>query len=744
MPYTKPRITRPLPRATPRRAPWRAAKPHPAATQPFSSQLGTWNFGVRVYVAWDPPSAANPAWIEVTQFVDIPATITITRGRPDGESAPQVGTCNLTVDNSDGRWSPANPNGAWFGQIRKGCWLRVDLVPPSQTVSTRYVGFVQQLPVSWEGQYSKTMISASDRFLLLGNAPNFMTMVIEQWLSDPQAGKWISLYCPLHEPSGVTYASDVSGLAPAGASTLTVQSFGVSAGLGIAFGQAPAPGYDGVSTVTFSPSGTLIGNAFGGNTGALPNGSYLTAVLPPMGNIAQVTCSVQTTVALQPIWSWADPASNYVFGISLDAAGYLMIWQESLSQVSATIGNWQVGTIGRYPLNDGAWHQVSIKLQTAASGLAFIATIVDGIQTNFFNLGSNPAAGIVVPATLTRFILGGAESWSIAAIPVIKSLFTGSISDLVIHTLPNLTINPDWYSAWQAATNAWQSPNAAYPNAESCGRRIIRLASYLGLPVPTATFSVNGPALTEVALGATPFVNVPAETAHPAGFQQLAGTQPLTALQTAAATENMPLFMDRQNRLTLQPSTLRQNPTTAFTIDARDLDPATAWADDFQYLQNQTTITPSGGGALVVNTNGLASQALNGIYSPNSPSTVTVNALESGSLGAAINAAGANPQPRHNPLSCEVATLATQAGYGPSWYDAVLASEISSVATVTNWPTQSPGGPSGSYYIEGYTETISGGNHLFAWNTSPAQGPTYQLDSPTLGLIDTPGITLAY
>jgi hypothetical protein len=757
MPYAKPRITRPLPRQAPRRTPWRAAKPVPAATLTFAQQLGTWGFAVHVYVAWDSVTTAAPAWIEVTEFVDIPATIRINRGRPDAESAPQVGTVALTVDNSDGRWSPANPAGAWYGQIHKGAWLRVDVVPPSQTASTRFVGFIQTLPVSWEGQYAKTMISASDRFVLLGNVPKYQTAIAEEWLNDPVGGPYIIGYWPLHEPSGAAYVSDISGQAPAAQSTLAVKNQGVNAGAGISFGNTSAPGYDGASTVSFTPSGTPT--SFYGTPGPYPAGSYLQGAVGPNGVVAVVSCWIQTTsTANQPIWSWTDPASNYGLWCGLlggtNGSGPLVITQYPLNGVYTTIGNVNSVNFSNSNLADGNWHQVVVKIETAAAyagtpyaGNGVLQVWIDGSYSFGYLTGGTESIDIVPIATLSRFTLGGAESWQIfntVYLPAGQvSLFQGSISDLAIEAYPSNVQNPDWYGAYQAGSTMWQSPNLAYSVPESCGRRVIRLAQYAGVPVPVQSFSAFGLGAEDVTTGVTPFINIPAETAHPAGFQQLATQQPLTAMQAAAATENMPLFVDRQGRIVLQPSTLRQNPAPAFTINALDLDKTTTWADDFQYLQNQQVVTPSGQGALTVNTNGVVSQNLLGVYS-NSVSTITINALESGSLGAAMNLAGANPAPRHNPLACEVATLTGQAGYGPAFYDAVLAAEISTVVQVTNWPATSASPSSGSYYIEGYAETIGAGTHTFAWNTSPAQGPTYQCDSATLGLCDTPGITLAY
>lgn len=716
--------------------------------------LGAWNYTAYVYIAFDSPTTASPTWIDVTQYVDLQeSSITITRGRQDGLSDVNVGTCSLTVDNSDGRWSEFNPSGAWYGQIRKGAWLRVDVLPPSGTVSTRFVGFIQQLPVSWSGRYPKVKIAASDRFALLANSKKYLTAVAEEWLNDPVGGPYIVGYWPLHEPAGSLYVSDVSGQAPAGQAALTVRNQGVNAGSGLTFANTAAPGYDSESTVTFTPSGNPT--TFFASNGPYPNGSYLQGTVGPNGNVSVVSCWIQTSnLETQPIWSWTDPSSNYGLWAGLlggSNGGPLVITQYPLNGVTTTIGNVNSINFSYASLADGNWHQIVVKIQTPAGtnngGNAYLHVWIDGNYSFGYLTGASVASDIVPPATLTRFTLGGAESWQLFNTTYLPagqvSMFQGTVSDLAIAVYPNSGVNPDAYGGYQAGSSMWQSPGLAYSAPESCGRRVLRLASYAGVPVPEQIKNIGGLQATDVTIGVNAFVDIPAETAHPASFQQIAGSTALTEMQAAAHTENMPLFIDRQGRIVLQPSTLRQNPSPAFTIDAADLDPSTEWADDFQYFTNQTTITPSGQGSLTVNTNGTSSQNLNGLYSK-SLATVTVSAAESASLGAAVNVAGANPPPRHAPLACEVATLATQSGYGAAWYDSVLAADISTVIQVTDWPVGTPGPSSGTYYIEGYTENLGMGTHTFAWNTSPTQGATYQCDSATLGVIDTPGLTLAY
>ena len=744
MPFATRTMTRPLPRRPHARAPRRSLVVTPKGTgSTLAAQLNGWAFQPRIYLSFDGPTSANPAWLDVTGWVDATQGISINPGRADGLSDVNATTTTLTVDNSDGRWVAGNPSGAWCGLIRKGAWLRVDMLPLSGIVSRRFTGYITTLPLAISGLYGSSQITASDQYVPLTQAPKLKTAIIEEWLSDPVGSQYITGYWPLHEPAGAQFASDVSGQAPAGAQALQIRSHGVSAGGGLTWSGTPAPGFDQVSTVAFAPSGTLLAANGGGTTGSYPNGSYLQGTVT-LTAVTQITCWIQTTSLNQPIWSWSDPTANYAFGLQLDSAGYAALWQGPLTSSATTrTGAFIMSGQSHYPLHDGVWHQISIRVQTIAAtgymGQPYYSVTVDGAEVNYEFTATTPVLGFCPPANLSRFLIGTAEGWTGDAQTTGYAMFIGSISDLVVHQFPIASENPNYYSPYIASSTGHAG--------ESTGLRISRLAAYAGLPAPTASFTLPGTTLPAYmpSLGTSTAVNVGA-TAHPVGVQAVNGANPLDALRAVARTENMPLYVDAYGRITLQPSTLRQNPTPAITITSEaDLDPSTDWADDFQYLINEAQITPSGQGQITVDNGGAASQALYGTYA--TPlDTVSLNSAEAVSLGAAVIGSSASPGPRPAPLACEVATLAVQSRYGAAWYDAVLAMTISSVIQVQGWTAQSPYGAGGTstHVIEGWTETIGEGQHLFAWTTSAPQGPTIQLDSPTLGLLDDPNLTLAY
>ena len=728
MPITRPRRTPPLPRAAAPRVPRRPARlPAGNLQTTLAAQLGTWNFAVKVYLSFDGPNTAIPAWIDVTPYVDILAGITITRGRADGMSDVNVSTMTLTADNSDGRWTSTNALGAWFGQIHKGAWLRTDVLPASGVVSHRFTGFITDLPVTWTGQYASAAISASDRTVLLGQKNKLLPMISSEVLFDTATGPLTQAHYPLSEGSGTTSFGDISGnSAPA----LMPVAWGPGSNTaGIKASGASAPGFDGASCVSFSPTSLLAGTVLSTTVTAWDD--YAGPGGNSWGELAmwiQYTGAAGTTTPFAALW---DPvgACAVVFGI--DGSGYLAGGTSATTAASTYSNTGAAFLPGDAPsgspvlagvvLGDGLWHYVSIATLTGTNpGSGFFMIInIDGktVWDGFYGALASP--------NMNTLIIGGGFNGTQ------QQCFTGNIAA----------------ASWIHATSASNYPAQYQAGAtgfygESVDTRIARTARYAGVPQPT-TLQVPAPGYNAVPVyqaGSTgPWTNLGA-CVHQVGTQSIAGRLPLDVMQEAARTENMPVLIDRAGNLAISPCTARYNPATAWTVDGKDIDPSTAVADDFSYTDNQLTVTPNQQASqIIVGPNGAASQAKYGIY-PQSLATASLNPTEAANLGLAQIGLTADPPPRLSPFTVEAATLATQAGYGPAWYDAVLASDINSMITVTDLPPQAPA-PTVNMFIEGYTETIGAGQHTFAFNTSTAPATSYfTLDDPVLGVLDSTNV----
>jgi hypothetical protein len=89
----------------------------------------------------------NGAWVDVTGYARVADGIQIKRGRSDWSQAPSFATCDLTLDNRDGRFTPRNASGAYYPYLVRNTPLRVSVADDSGTLNVRFWGDVSEWPV---------------------------------------------------------------------------------------------------------------------------------------------------------------------------------------------------------------------------------------------------------------------------------------------------------------------------------------------------------------------------------------------------------------------------------------------------------------------------------------------------------------------------------------------------------------------------------------------------------------------
>lgn len=67
-------------------------------------------------------------WTDITEYVYARDGIDISRGRDDESSDVEPTTCGMTLDNRDGRFSPRNPNGVYYGTFGRNSQIRVTVI----------------------------------------------------------------------------------------------------------------------------------------------------------------------------------------------------------------------------------------------------------------------------------------------------------------------------------------------------------------------------------------------------------------------------------------------------------------------------------------------------------------------------------------------------------------------------------------------------------------------------------------
>lgn len=66
-------------------------------------------------------------WTDVTDHVYRRGYVALSRGRADEGARPDPASCAFVGDNRDGRWSPRNPVGAWYGSLGRNTPVRISL-----------------------------------------------------------------------------------------------------------------------------------------------------------------------------------------------------------------------------------------------------------------------------------------------------------------------------------------------------------------------------------------------------------------------------------------------------------------------------------------------------------------------------------------------------------------------------------------------------------------------------------------
>lgn len=97
-------------------------------------------------------------WTDVTAYVRVGSHPQITRGLADEQSAPGPAKLTLALNNKDGRFSPRNPTGPYYGLFGRNTLIRVtsDI---SGTPAVRFVGEVASWPPSWDYSEADVWVS---------------------------------------------------------------------------------------------------------------------------------------------------------------------------------------------------------------------------------------------------------------------------------------------------------------------------------------------------------------------------------------------------------------------------------------------------------------------------------------------------------------------------------------------------------------------------------------------------------
>jgi len=331
-------------------------------------------------------------------------------------------------------------------------------------------------------------------------------------------------------------------------------------------------------------------------------------------------------------------------------------------QIAAFDGTTTVTAASAGSVNDGATHNIAMVVTQT-----LVTAYLDGVSV------ATLTPSWIFLQLFTQLTVGG----------VVGSLFTGTISHVAAFgsalTSARLLVH-------RAACSTGFS-------GERSDQRIARLAGYAGVPVGEQNLEVG--LSTSIA------------------FVDTTGQAPLQAMQDVAATESGVLFMDGAGLLTFQARSHRYNTTSAFSVDAADIDPGARFITNDQMLVNDVTASRA---------EGITFRAVNKTSADDygtSAVTLTLLTTSDNEVMAAANwkaNASAEINPRLPNLTLDLLT-------SPALHAAAMLLAIGSRITLTGLPAQAPAS-SVDLFIEGWSETISSGGWSLAWNASPADQST--------------------
>lgn len=164
----------------------------------------------KVEVAFGSGRTTDPAsygWVDVSDYVEAHAQVTVTRGRQDEFSETQPSTLSLTFDNRDGRFTPEYAGSPYYPNVKRSTPIRFT-VTDGGVVRRRFTGFIKEWPVVWpesSDSYASVTITAVTEQARLTTRSTLRAMSVEEALLLSPAA-----FYPLNEASGSPAAVDVS------------------------------------------------------------------------------------------------------------------------------------------------------------------------------------------------------------------------------------------------------------------------------------------------------------------------------------------------------------------------------------------------------------------------------------------------------------------------------------------------------------------------------------------------------
>lgn len=625
-------------------------------------------------------STGDPVTVELLvagQWIDISAAgyvlvrddngqIRITYGITGGEgSQTERGQATLQLKNTDGRFSPRNPAGPYYGLIGRNTPLRISVPDGNGGKSYRLWGEVSDWARGWDSTGTDVWVDAAIagpmQRLAQGPAPE--RSVIYQAVTDPNLTGLVA-YWPCEDPTGSVQLA--SALTNGSAMTWTgnpvlaaFEGFGASDPLPTLTGASLTGGvakYD-TTSVTQHQTRYLL---------AVPKTGF-----SDLDVISRIQVAAPSSGALVTYFDVHYNAPAGGVGSYGNTGTLTLLIRDGDGAELATSGTSSISLDVR-----GRLLRVSVEVSQSGANLAATLRVLD------INSGITDTASIgLVTATLTRVL-------SVSMAPATLSQSAGSTGAAVGHITVQTTV-----------TDITDLGRAIQPSGEAAGRRIQRLCSEEGV-----AFDWVGDLDDTVALGAQTKQNL------------------LSQVQEACLADGGLLF---ENRAVLglgyrtRASLYTQDPALVLSYSGYNLAEVPTPTEDDRQTQNILTVTAGGISATYEQTDGTLGTATVGKYGETAG--LTLNLADTDRATLLDHAAwrvhlGTVDEERHPQISVNLA----HPSITPELRRAILALRLGDRIQITSPPTPWCAPDTIDQLMLGSEETITHFEHRLTFTCAPS------------------------
>ncbi|MFF3511526.1 hypothetical protein [Streptomyces sp. NPDC002573] len=618
-------------------------------------------------------------WTDITPYVmvrDDQGRITLTRGIRDEGSQTEQASATLPLKNADGRFTPRNPMGVWYGQIGRNQPVRISVPDGMGGKSYRVWGEIPKWPPSWDptGTDVWTDVAVNGLLQRLSQGPASARSVIYNAVTNPLPPSVVA-YWPCEDPAGSTSL----------ASALTTGSPMTWSGTPTLASYSSLAASDPLPDLT---SATLSG---GVAAYADPTATQVRFLLyVPVNGLAdgKVICSID-----QSDYSAGSPQFWELFYSTTEANNSLVL------RTFADDGTFLGAELSHTLDVRGRLLYVSIELQESGTSITRALRLKDVNTGSVYTVNDTETLTQLTRVTRVQF---GPASRSV-------------VQPIGTQFLPGVAIGH--CTVENAITDIAALGVRLNPIGETAGRRVQRLCGESGIPVDWI-----GDLDDTAAMGAQ------------------GKTNPLSLMRECADADGGMIYETRavlglgyRTRVSLY----NQDPQLVLDYTGYNLSAVPTPVEDDRYLANRVVVSVGGVTATYEDTTSNLSTAQPpagvGVYGPNSDSPLALNLGSSDTATLLDQAAwrvhlGTVDEPRYPQISVNLAHASFV--NNPALRRAVLALRMGDRVQVINPPSWL-GTDSIDQLILGFEEDITHFEHRITFVCAPA--------SPynTIGYLDT-------